>query len=932
MTHPEGTTTVDSLGEKGSVIGVGLAGLGPGGSSTITEVRGGRILRIRPLHYDWKYDKNQFNPWKMEARGESFEPTLKSQPPAFGMAYKKRVYSPNRIMYPLKRVDWDPNGERNPQNRGVSKFQRISWDEAAELVAGEIRRVQKRYGLYAILAQCDGHGESKLIHKPHGCNDDLLRLTGGFTLQVRNTDSWEGWNWGAKHAWGMSPVGLQGPGGNLIPDIAEHSELLLFWGCDPETTPGGQNGQAATRLCYWLSHLGIENVYVCPDLNYGAGVHADKWIPVLPGTDAALQLAVAYMWMTEGTWDADYVASHAVGYREFEKYVLGEEDGVPKTPEWASPKCGVPEWTIKALARQWASKVTSIAHGNGGPGIRSPYSTENARLEVLLLAMQGLGKPGVCQAKMIEWQDVTGMAAMPGALGSGMLRASTAYLKSLKAVGTMSPKQQPGSAETGTPDDPPRGRTAGPPPGPPPGARPAGPPPPGAKKGLPPAFPDSFEMPKPTKQFIPRDLIHDALLNPPISWYGISWGSIGTDDQFQKFHYPIPEEEGGAEIRMIWTDAPCWITCWNDSNSFIRALRSPKIETIVAEQPWLENDCLFADLVLPITTKFENNDIGADSGNGQFPIVIDEKRIIDRVGEAKSDYEAVCLIAEKLGLLEEYTGGQTVDEKKELILKGSDIANLCSYEQLVDKGYFVIPSDPDWKSAPVGLRGFYENPENFPLETPSGLIEFFSGRLADHFPDDVERPPLPKWIERGESHDERISSDRAQQYPLLVLSNHPRWRMHAQGDDITWTRELPTGKVRGFDGYQYEPCWLNPDDAAARGIADGDIVQVYNERGVVLGGAYVSERVMAGAVSMDHGARYDPIIPGWLDRGGVINTITPHKTTSKNATGMAVSSFLVEVEKVTEAHMEEWKHAYPEAFDRAYDQGAGLRFDAWVKG
>ena len=155
--------------------------------------------------------------------------------------------------------------------------------------------------------------------------------------------------------------------------------------------------------------------------------------------------------------------------------------------------------------------------------------------------------------------------------------------------------------------------------------------------------------------------------------------------------------------------------------------------------------------------------------------------------------------------------------------------------------------------------------------------------------------------------------------------------MHAQGDDITWCRELPTGKVRGFDGYQYEPVWVNPGDAAARGIQDGDIVKIYNERGIVLGGAYVSERVMPGAVSMDHGARYDPIVPGEIDRGGVINTITPHNITSKNATGMAVSSFLVEVEKVTPAMMEEWKKQHPEAFARPYDSGAGLRFDAWIK-
>ena len=450
----------------------------------------------------------------------------------------------------MKRVDWDPNGERNPQNRGVSKFERISWDEAADLIVSELKRVRETYGPFAVLAQCDGHGESKLIHKPHGAGEDLLKLLGDYTLQVRNTDSWEGWNWGAKHAWGMSPVGLQGPGGNLIPDISDFSDMILFWGCDAETTPGGQNGQAASRLLYWWTELGIDCVYICPDLNYAAAVHADKWIPVLPGTDAALYLGVAYEWMMSGSYDKEYVATHSVGYEKFEAYVLGQEDGVPKTPEWASEKCGVPAWTIRALAKQWASRVTSIAHGNGGPGIRSPYATENARLEVLLLAMQGLGKPGVHQVKMIEWQDTSGSSPLPGAIASGMLRANTAYLKSLKAVGNM----------------PPQGRPAGGPGGPPPGGPPFGAPPPDGSPfgGPPPAgakppsgLPADFVMPTPTKQFIPRDLIHEALLNPPISWYGYSWGTIGTDDQFKQFHYPIAKEDGGTEIRMMWTDAPC---------------------------------------------------------------------------------------------------------------------------------------------------------------------------------------------------------------------------------------------------------------------------------------------------------------------------------------------------------------------------------------
>ncbi len=156
----------------------------------------------------------------------------------------------------------------------------------------------------------------------------------------------------------------------------------------------------------------------------------------------------------------------------------------------------------------------------------------------------------------------------------------------------------------------------------------------------------------------------------------------------------------------------------------------------------------------------------------------------------------------------------------------------------------------------------------------------------------------------------------------MIVSNHPRWRVHSQHDDMTWLREIPTCKVKGPDGYLYEPLWINPAEAAKRGIVSGDVVKVYNDRGAVLGGAYITERIMAGTVYMDHGARYDPIVVGELDRGGAINTITPHNITSKNATGMATSGYLVEVEK---ADMEELRKKYPEVFKRPYYAAAGLR-------
>ena len=121
---------------------------------------------------------------------------------------------------------------------------------------------------------------------------------------------------------------------------------------------------------------------------------------MLPNTDAALQLAIIYTWIKEGTYDKEYVETHTVGFDKVKAYVMGEEDGVPKTPEWASAKCGVAEWTIKALARDWAKKTVTIGHYFGGGMIRGPYSHEPARLEVILLGMQGLGKPGVHQAQI----------------------------------------------------------------------------------------------------------------------------------------------------------------------------------------------------------------------------------------------------------------------------------------------------------------------------------------------------------------------------------------------------------------------------------------------------------------------------------------------------------------------------------------------------
>ena len=113
-------------------------------------------------------------------------------------------------------------------------------------------------------------------------------------------------------------------------DISENTDTIMWQGGDWETTPVGSVGEFASKLAYWFTDLGIKQVYICPDLNYAAAVHADKWIPVLPNTDAALQLAIIYTWINENLYDKDYVANHVYDFDKFKAYVMGDEDGAPE--------------------------------------------------------------------------------------------------------------------------------------------------------------------------------------------------------------------------------------------------------------------------------------------------------------------------------------------------------------------------------------------------------------------------------------------------------------------------------------------------------------------------------------------------------------------------------------------------------------------------
>ncbi|WP_165050950.1 MULTISPECIES: molybdopterin-dependent oxidoreductase [unclassified Adlercreutzia] len=856
----------------------GIASGGTGGEPVVMDSKDGKIVRIRPLTWTTSYTEEELEGrlWEFESRGKTFKCPPKSSPPYYALAYKNRVYSKNRVKYPLKRVDWEPGGDPekiNAHNRGRSKFKRISWDEAIQIIHDEIQRMYDTYGPSGILAIGeDGHKESKVVHYAGGNHMRLLRNLGGFVREVRTPDSVEGFYWGAKHVLGpglLAGLGMFDPSDNIVKDVSDNTDVIVLQAGDWETVQNYAGQWWSTAIRFWLD-LGIKFIVIDPFCSYTAVCHDDvKWVPLNPNTDTAFDYALMYVWITEGLYDKDFIATHTVGFDEVKAYIMGDEDGVPKTPAWASEICGVPEWTIKAVARKWGKSRTSIGHFCGAH-IRGPYSHEPGRTEVYKFAMQGVGKPGVHQIHLFSFETAKG--AVPQWSGG-----PSEYVM--------------GHADT--------------------------------------FYPNELS--------VPRTMVHHAIEKGEVSWYGSPQIMLASaEEQFEQRFYPNKDVEGAGEFHFIWSEKASNQGSWNGGFFLQDAYRNPKIETFISNHQWLENDSVFADLILPISCGPEEADVVGASMTCSVPVFAIQEPATDPVGEPKSDYEIAVEVAKTFGIEECLTQGLTIEDERRYAYDTSCMPGDITYEEWKEKGYYIPPFVPNWQDIPAGMYNFYNDPENYPLQTPSGKLELFSQALADHFPDDKERQPIAKWIqggpeEEGWSHDETLLGEKAKTYPLSLNSSPGRWRVHCQNDDVVWLREIATCKVKGPDGYLYEPCWLAAEDASARGIEDGDIVKVFNDQGTILCGAVISERVLPRTVKIDKGARVDPIAPH-IDRGGSTNLISPPGPISKNCWGFAVTGYLVEVAKLDDAEMEQWKKDYPDAFERAYDPASGSHYDGWVEG
>ncbi|MEK7354383.1 MAG: molybdopterin dinucleotide binding domain-containing protein, partial [Chloroflexota bacterium] len=300
-----------------------------------------------------------------------------------------------------------------------------------------------------------------------------------------------------------------------------------------------------------------------------------------------------------------------------------------------------------------------------------------------------------------------------------------------------------------------------------------------------------------------------------------------------------------ADVKMISVSNCGYLSAHPNVNRIIQALKSKTVEFIFVQEQFMTPTVKFADIVLPTNTYMERNDIAVGVGLRFYGY---QNKAIESLGESKSHLEMGQLLASRLGIAKEFGDGTDETLLKEM-MKGSEVPD---YEQFKKKGLYRLESSESY----VAFKKQIEDPDNNPFPTPSGKIEIYSQRLADMNWPNV--PPIPKYIETWESRNDPLAS----KYPLQLITTHFRTRANTQFDTIPWLKELEPQAVL-----------LNSDDARARGISNGDMVRVFNDRGEMVIPASVTERIIAGVVDVPQGAWYQPDENG-VDRGGCANILT----------------------------------------------------------
>ncbi len=723
--------------------------------------------------------------------------------------------------------------------RGEGKFQRISWTEALDTIASWIKDVKNTYGPNSIWGSTFG-----LTNNWPGQGFPLSHF--GFDAGLTG--------WGDHSSSAITIPRTMAITGSTSCSTADifNSKLIILWGNNVTHTE-------QVMLPYYMRlarEKGIPIIHIDPRYTQTSETLADQWIAIRPGTDIVMMLAMANVMFKENLVNTAFVNQwvEPTGYAKWKDYVLGVAAGpdgaVDRTPEWAEKICGVPAETIRALARLYAnSKPSKLLFFCGPP--RSDY-LNTSRAVIYLTALTGyIMQPGGGEPFMVAGFSDPAAAPMPsinwGRKWSRTVPTLLANLKYHRAI---------------------------------------------------------LDRPKvDSGQMTQAD-------------YNASIGNKSTN--------PMPN------IQMIVYDAN-YLNNQFDVNERIKAVKAVKY---VWGWGWHQGQPTYRylDLVLPapiwpfedMTTSQSNFISGGSPGNHFMYIA---SPIIDPLGEVRPIEWALLRIGNRLGV--------DADYNPVLYNKVSDNFDLSAWRQALDaahqstyetwmKNAAIAPLNPpswaDFKKSPVyyfpaKIIGPYDPSQTggkpFAASKSGGLettdlIEMYNDFLAKPGAADTTFPtymgnttfgklgqaagPLPMYWSQvyGTFYD-----PRTQNYPLILLTTESRFRTHSAYFNVA---------LLNGDCYRHA-CWINPSDAKARSIVDGDLVRVYSNRGEMVIEAYVTSRITPGVVAVHHGGWYMPnstgttLNPDGVDRGGAPNLVLEDVEPGLMTIGPSLDKGVCQVEK-----------------------------------
>lgn len=728
-----------------------------------------------------------------------------------GWAQEQQCFGEDRLLHPLVRAHWRPGGGDASAGRlrGRDEWRRVGWDEAVELACREIGRIREEYGDAAFACK-----------HPSPALDAICTCV-------------RGWDTSSHGSFGFDcdDVGLPSRGLGCANDRLDlpNADFIVLYASNPAWSAPG------TPVCDFLRARDAGTRFFCVDPMYNATAQTlgARWLPVRPGTDMALLLAVAFEMLRldereGGVVDWEFLRRCAVGFdaehmpadarldENLFDYVRGAYDGVPKSPAWAAPRCGVAPARITELAR-------AMGRGN----------------KTMLLYNYGMARTN--GSEMLP-QMLFALAAMGGHMGKPGHACGSVYHADCGNAG-------------------PRLVSA-----PPPASRPRR-----VRRGE----PVNVRQPQ----------LYELILN----------GGGRTSDVasgYYRFHEPRPVEVGPIKAIFHMYDAALDTSMAQKLG--IEAHRS--VDFVLSCATFMTTNARYSDIVLPVSTEWERVG-GVLEGNREYVQCytrvceprgeaksdqeIDElllagmgvdPREVYPAGEEQRFYDqvAACRVRGADGR-EGPLVTITDEDRARLARAGVDVAvqqGAVGLDAFLENGGYQVPRAAGDGAGHIGFAQFAADPEAHPLPSASGRIEIYCQRRYDlltsiGFPGAQGYKPYPTYVAPAVGFEATFEGGEVgagpSDYPFLLFNPHYLRRSHTVFDNCSWLAEAWRA-----------PVMLNASDARTLGVEEGDEVVVSTPHGSCRREATLLEVLRPGVVGLPHGAWVDAREDG-VDRAGADN-------------------------------------------------------------